>query len=720
MTTGNLSAKTSATAARSSDFGPAAAVGTSTGHAPTRTPARLARNRRFRRRITRARFLVRASRDSQLLLALGLALPAASIELAAGDPAILVVLAIAGVFLSIQFALTAVGAREGLAAPRLALSLAFVLAVNLHEHMRTIGPLSALVVPVVALAAANGTRGGVIVAIAGFLATLAPTVMPDIPDPIRQQAVAMATAEIVLGIGIRRVVSSLERSALRARDLRARDRRRALQFGAVEEVGRILAREGPSADILAKVMEILEATFGYRYPSVYLWDGTRLRLGAQRNYANPIEFHEPTRGVFGRVARTHQPAFVPDVSVDPDYVSADPEVKSGITVPLLSGGDLLGILSVESSSEPRLDLEDFATMQIVGDRLAAALALGRERQKLNARGDLLVRLTSFSASLNATLDPATAHDVVAVGASQVVPADMIVVTVLDRTTSEYRVAAIAGGDPRILGIRILPGEGVTGRAIEERRTVIDDRADRSRWPKASRSARIPDVVAAMAVPLLRNDEVIGTITWLRDDLSSPYSPEEQEVAALLGVQVALALMNGGLLHEAQQAAVIDALTGLHNRRYFDTSFDRLLVGRLREAEDERHPLSAVMFDLDHFGQVNKLHGHQVGDRVLRAFADVLRARVRAGDLLARFGGEEFVVILEGATRDQAARVAEEVRASFEEVRVQTLQGEPVGCTVSAGCSALAPSQTSGSTLLEMADVALAMAKGGGRNQVVVA
>jgi len=127
-----------------------------------------------------------------------------------------------------------------------------------------------------------------------------------------------------------------------------------------------------------------------------------------------------------------------------------------------------------------------------------------------------------------------------------------------------------------------------------------------------------------------------------------------------------------------------------------------------------------MFDLDHFGQVNKLHGHLVGDRILRSFADVVRRRVRASDLVARYGGEEFVVILDGATLGDAVRLANEIRESFGGVRFALPDGAAIGCTVSAGCSALAQSETATTLLLERADVGLAMAKGSGRNRVVAA
>ena len=130
--------------------------------------------------------------------------------------------------------------------------------------------------------------------------------------------------------------------------------------------------------------------------------------------------------------------------------------------------------------------------------------------------------------------------------------------------------------------------------------------------------------------------------------------------------------------------------------------------------------SAILFDLDHFGRVNKRFGHQVGDRVLRLFADTLRSRARASDLVARYGGEEFVVILENASREDAMEIADQVRRAFAEQSVEDGTGGQLKTTVSAGCSSLEQWEVEGSVLLERADVALAMAKAGGRDQVVAA
>ena len=125
-----------------------------------------------------------------------------------------------------------------------------------------------------------------------------------------------------------------------------------------------------------------------------------------------------------------------------------------------------------------------------------------------------------------------------------------------------------------------------------------------------------------------------------------------------------------------------------------------------------------MFDLDHFGLLNKQYGHQAGDAMLRKFAELLRGRFRGGDIAARYGGEEFVVVLVDCTREDAARAANDVRRALERVAIDH-DGLILRATVSAGCAALEPDMTP-TDLLARVDLALSMAKRAGRNTVVVA
>jgi diguanylate cyclase (GGDEF)-like protein len=227
-------------------------------------------------------------------------------------------------------------------------------------------------------------------------------------------------------------------------------------------------------------------------------------------------------------------------------------------------------------------------------------------------------------------------------------------------------------------------------------------------------------MVAMGLPLIRDGVVVGALSVTRFDLAKPFTRTEREIGEVLGSQVALALSNTFLHSDVIEASVRDPLTGLFNRRHLDASIDRFLATRLRNEPDQRPPTAVIMFDLDTFGTFNKSQGHRVGDMVLRGFGDLLRERFRTSDLVARYGGDEFVAILEGATLDDAIRIANEVRRAWGTRTFTGSDGNPLRATVSAGCSRVSDDVRTAEELFIAADVGLAMAKAAGRDLVVAA
>ena len=161
----------------------------------------------------------------------------------------------------------------------------------------------------------------------------------------------------------------------------------------------------------------------------------------------------------------------------------------------------------------------------------------------------------------------------------------------------------------------------------------------------------------------------------------------------------------------ESQAMLDSLTGLPNRR----GFDRIAMAAITDARREQKPLSAMLLDLDHFKHLNDTHGHLAGDQVLIGFADDIRRCLRDSDIICRWGGEEFIILLKDTRLGGARRVAEKIRLLAEQ-HTYVFTGTALQVTVSLGLTELQPDDTLQS-LIARADLALYSAKQSGRNRV---
>lgn len=602
---------------------------------------------------------------------------------------------------------------------RLSLALLYVAAV-IELSGGAAGPMAALFLPLIVASAALGTLQAVATGAAASLIYLVPELSTmGTTSELALRGITLAGISVLLAIGTRRLVVVLERTSRRLRAAMIAERRRSRQIGGMEAVSRLLMAGGPTDEVLDRALGVLHQRFGYGHVTIYRAEGERLVLSAQRGYDNPIASFDGSVGVVGRAMRSHRLQFVLDVQRDPDYIGIFDEVVSEICAPLLVDGQFLGVLNVESRD--RLERTDRDVVASLADRLATVVALGHDRQALAERGAVLRRLHEFTQAVSATLVVDRLAAELVNGAQRVVPADVVALTILDRQTGRYRVRAATDLEATLVGAEVRLGEGLAGRAIRDRTQVFDDHPDRDRYPAWFEP---PDgdwsPVLGAGVPLIRDGAVVGAISLVRRDLARPFQPIEREALELLAGHAALVISNAFLHDDLEELAITDPLTGLYNRRYFDETLDRIIATWHRSEPPVRRDISAILFDLDNFGEFNKQHGHQVGDMVLRSFAALLRERFRAADLVARLGGEEFMVVLEGADRAAAERLADEVRTRLSSRDLANEDGVRLLVTVSAGCAQLGEPRASREELVRAADVALFMAKRAGRDRVVSA
>ena len=210
----------------------------------------------------------------------------------------------------------------------------------------------------------------------------------------------------------------------------------------------------------------------------------------------------------------------------------------------------------------------------------------------------------------------------------------------------------------------------------------------------------------LIVPLTASSERFGTLELVSDS----FSKEQRMNAASLAAHAVVALDNARLHGMVERQALVDGLTGLANRR---AASDALHAEAAR-AQRLETPLSVVLADLDEFKDVNDVHGHAVGDEVLRVFAEVLRETLRESDVASRWGGEEFLLLLPGADEEGAAQLADRVRRGLAARNIPGVPGLRV--TASFGVAEYA-GETNTEQLVAAADSALYRAKRAGKDRV---
>jgi len=226
------------------------------------------------------------------------------------------------------------------------------------------------------------------------------------------------------------------------------------------------------------------------------------------------------------------------------------------------------------------------------------------------------------------------------------------------------------------------------------------------------------LVAAAASLLLRSVHALTNPEEYRDLMQSSLGQGLTflfSFICLIGAGFGFVLANfERIARRMEEMASTDGLTGCLNRM----TADALLRHELERGRREGTPLAFVLLDLDHFKDVNDCHGHHAGDDALRAFAAEVRARLRASDVVGRWGGEEFGLILPATDGPGAARLVEQIREAVATLRLCDGEGQDFALTVSAGIAVAAPGgQLTADQLFMRADRALYRAKDGGRNNV---
>ena len=221
-------------------------------------------------------------------------------------------------------------------------------------------------------------------------------------------------------------------------------------------------------------------------------------------------------------------------------------------------------------------------------------------------------------------------------------------------------------------------------------------------------------LCVLALPLLSGERIIGVLEAVREGTGArTFSRGEAELLGALAVPVACALANSVRIAEAERLSLIDDLTKLHNGRYLR----QFLVNEIKRARRYSSSVAALFLDLDDFKGINDMHGHLVGSHVLVEVAAVILQSIRDTDMVARYGGDEFVIVLPETTIEQAAVVAERMREKIAQQEFTGGRRLRLNLTASFGVAAFPKHAASPQQLIACADTAMYEAKAARKNCV---
>lgn len=399
----------------------------------------------------------------------------------------------------------------------------------------------------------------------------------------------------------------------------------------------------------------------------------------------------------------------------PGYYVRPVPIASLLVVPLLNKEVVEGLICFDSLSPGFFSDGHERLVEGIAQEMVYLLRMFRERQHVLKTALQFSALLTISRHLSSSLDVTHRLLTTAEEAHKIVPYDQCFIFLVEPGERRAIVKVAKGYDPKILDYRFGLTNGLLSLLVKNRQPLLFPVLNRPRRVQIFPDACKINVSSSsfLGIPLVVEEHVIGVVLFLSDS-KQKFTAYHQHILTLLCSHVALSIAEAQLHHQVKHLATVDGLTGTFNHRRLQERLEEEVV------RIQRHPdfLSLLMVDIDHFKKINDTYGHPAGDAVLKKIAKTLMRLVRKTDLVSRYGGEEFCLLLVKTPSGHAEKLAERIRNTIAQNPV-SWKGETIPVTVSIGVASCPDDSDNREGLLIRADRALYVSKNGGRNRVTV-
>ena len=380
-------------------------------------------------------------------------------------------------------------------------------------------------------------------------------------------------------------------------------------------------------------------------------------------------------------------------------------------IPLTAGSEFLGILTLERHEQNDFTQEEISLALAFAGQAAIAVQNARLYQNTQQRALELEALHTATTSLVSTLDLQKLLECIVSAAASAIPVTQTAALHLLTDARQLELRVQLGEFEAQSGIEAWnEASGPLAYVLTERKPLL-----------VSAATLLPEQISPpcgepgsfIIAPLIQEGHVLGILT-LASPSENAFSEPDLRLLISFASTATAAIRNAQLHRAVQYLAITDPLTGLYNRR----GFYELAGHVLKQSQFFGRPLSAIMMDIDFFKKINDQYGHDAGDAVLHALAMRFRKVLREADLVCRFGGEEFAILLPESDTNGARTAAHRLHHIITESPIDSAAG-PINVTMSIGVAEFSPENHTLDDLLKDADKALYTAKAKGRNQVSV-